>query len=330
MASPVPVSPPVPASCRATPGAAPPALAGLVAHLEAGVLLLLAAPALARGSRLAWVTSLVVCAAAVGVDALAQQAGAGGLLAAAALVALVARVRAFRARLPIRSRVLRLPAGLSAALLVFAAAAAPDLPADVGPSAADRLLALARAAVVPSADSGTALEEWAWAVRVGALLVGASLLAAARPCTRSWTAAPPVDVRRHAEAHGRSSTAPLVALPDTTVVPLLDGRALAGLTVRGGVAVVLGMPVAPSGLEVDALAELHDDCERRGLLPVRLGVDERQRHLAEEWGYRAQRIGVEAFLDPATFTTAGKRRSNVRHSVTRAERDGVDVFAYDA
>jgi lysylphosphatidylglycerol synthetase-like protein (DUF2156 family) len=318
----------------AVPGAAAggtaPALAGQVVHLEAGVLLLLAAPALARGSRLAWAAAIAVCAATVGVDALAQQADAGGLLAAAALAALVVRAAAFRARLPIRSRVLRLPAGLSAALLVFVAAAAPDLPAEGGPSAADRLLALARAAVVPTSGSDPAVEDWAWAVRLGALVVGASLLAAVRPCTRSWAAAPPVDVRRHAEAHGRSSTAPLVALPDTTVVPLLDGRALAGLTVRGGVAVVLGMPVAPSGREVDALAELHDDCERRGLLPVLLGVDERQRHLAEEWGYRAQRIGVEAFLDPATFTTAGKRRSNVRHSVTRAERDGVEVLPYDA
>jgi lysylphosphatidylglycerol synthetase-like protein (DUF2156 family) len=51
--------------------------------------------------------------------------------------------------------------------------------------------------------------------------------------------------------------------------------------------------------------------------------------LSVEAGFAAVKIGEEAFLDVAEFSTEGKHRANVRHSVTRARKEGVTVLRYD-
>ena len=135
--------------------------------------------------------------------------------------------------------------------------------------------------------------------------------------------------RALAERWGRSSTAPLLALPDNDRLPLCDGQALAGLSVRNGVALSLGVPVAPDGLQRRALAEFVRTCETAGWTPALLGLDDAQRRVVTEEGFTALKIGEEAFLDVASFSTDGKRRANVRHSVTRARKDGVVVLRYD-
>lgn len=140
----------------------------------------------------------------------------------------------------------------------------------------------------------------------------------------------PSAVRGFAEERGAASTAPLLALDDVVVLPLCQGRALAGVGLRNAVAVCLGAPVAAPELEVRALHEFVEHCERAGWVPALLAVDDRQRDLARRCGFTTSRIGLEAFLDVASFSLVGKRRANLRHSVARARRDGVVVLRYDS
>ncbi|MGC1207323.1 MAG: phosphatidylglycerol lysyltransferase domain-containing protein [Ornithinimicrobium sp.] len=129
-------------------------------------------------------------------------------------------------------------------------------------------------------------------------------------------------------AHGTASTAPLLALPDNQLLTLCSGAALAAVGVRSGTAVCLGGPVAERGREAEALEEFTAYCEQAGWVPALLGADTTQLDIATGAGYTSLKIGVEAFIDVADFSTAGKRRSNVRHSVSRAGRDGVSVLRY--
>ena len=97
---------------------------------------------------------------------------------------------------------------------------------------------------------------------------------------------------------------------------------------RAGTAVSLGAPVAEPGRESAALEELTTYCERNGWTPALLAADSAQNDRAVAAGYASLRIGVEAVIDVAEFSTAGKRRSNVRHSVSRARREEVTVLPH--
>lgn len=259
-----------------------------------GLALLLAARVLARGSQAAWT---VAAAGSVGVllaEVARERLGLSSVLAAVALLVLVLARPAFRLPAPDR-RVRTVASALAAALLLTQLVLDPGLDG----------LRLALAAV--------------------ALALLCTLRASSR---RPLTG--PARARALAERWGRSSAAPLVALPDNLRVPLCDGDAVAGLAVRNGVTVCLGLPVAPERQRRRALVEFVDVCERTGTTPALIALDEEQRALAAGEGFASVRIGEEAFLDVATFSTVGKRRSNVRHSVTRARKDGVVVVRYDS
>lgn len=135
-------------------------------------------------------------------------------------------------------------------------------------------------------------------------------------------------IREFARRHGTTSTAPLLALPDNQLLSLDGGRAWAAVGVRSGTAVSLGAPVAEPGREQAAVEELTAYCEQSGWTPALLALDDTQKDRARAAGYASLQIGVEAMLDVATFSTAGKRRANIRHSVSRARREDVTVVPY--
>ena len=266
---------------------------GRVVLVALGLVLLLAARVLARGSQAAWT---VAAAGGVGVllaEVARERLGLPSVLAAVTLLVLVLARPAFR--LPV-----------------------PGRQARTGASALAATLLLTQLVLDPGLDG----------LRLGLAAVALALL-----CTlRASSGRPLTDTGRAralAQRWGRSSAAPLVALPDNVRVPLCGGDAVAGLAVRNGVTVCLGLPVAPERQRRRALVELVDVCERTGTTPALLALDEEQRELAAAEGFASLRIGEEAFLDVATFSTVGKRRSNVRHSVTRARKDGVVVVRYD-
>lgn len=308
-------------------------LTGRVVLAQAGVLLLVTARLLARGSRGAWTLATVSSGAVLAADLLRERLTTAGALAAATLVALLATRRAFRLQFSSGRRLRRLsvPAAAAAGLGTFAVSAYAELDAETG-APGGRLLRIVRTLVfAPGGVDGeqAAVEAYVVGLRVGFALVLLTLLWALRRDTRGLLAGRDA-ARELAERHGTSSAAPLLALPDNSRLPLCQGRALAGLAVRNGVAVSLGLPVAPHDLEQQALVEFVEQCEVSGWTPALLALDERQRGVAAAAGFSAQKIGEEALLDVPGFSTAGKRRANVRHSVARARRDGVEVVRYGA
>ena len=313
-----------------TPGSL---LAGRVVLVQAGLLLLLTARLLGRGSRGAW---SVATASSVGVlvaEVLRERLGPAGVLAGLSLVLLLSTRSAYQLRFTAgrRSRRLLVPAVAATGLVAFALVAYAELDALTG-SSGGRVSQILRTLVFAPGGidvEQTAVEAYVIALRAGAVLVLVALVWALRRDRRDLLAGREA-ARELAERYGRSSTAPLLALPDNARLPLVGGQALAGLAVRNGVAISLGLPVAPDGQEQAALVELVHHCEQAGWTPALLALDDRQRALAQAQGFAAQKIGEEAFLDLAGFNTVGKRRSNVRHSVTRARKDGVTVVRYDA
>lgn len=307
-------------------------LAGRAVLVQSGLVLLLTARLLARGSRGAWTLATAGSAAVVLAEALRERLGPAGVLAGISLLLLLATRSAYRLRFSRGRRAKRLyvPAVTLAGLAAFAVTAYAELDALAG-STSSRSGQVLRTLVFATGgiqNEQGAVEAYVVGLRVGAALVLVALGWALRR-DRSGLATGAAAARTLAERHGRASTAPLLALPDNARLPLCEGRALAGLAVHHGVALSLGLPVGPEELEQAALVELVQHCESAGWTPALLALDERQREVAAAQGFAAQKIGEEAFIDVAGFSTAGKRRANVRHSVTRARKDGVIVLRYD-
>lgn len=317
-----------------TSGGLAPVLSGRTAAVELGVVLLMAARSLARGSRAAWVLATAVAAVTAAVSLVQLRPSTTGIVSLAALATLVATRSAFRLRWPPGVRTpLLLTAGLLGGLVLYGVVAYTEID-QLSPAGGSR-----RAGVVlrtmlflpGGVDSDPALiTAYAASLRIGLLgLLAAAAWAVWRSSVAARRPETPADVRRFVEEHGASSTAPLLALPDNALLPLCRGRALAGVGVRNGVAVCLGGPVAPVDVETEALAELIVHCERAGWTPALLAVDDRQRALAAAAGFSALQVGVEAVLDVSSFSMVGKRRANLRHSVSRARREGLSVLRYD-
>lgn len=312
-------------------GSRGPLLTGRVAAVELGFVLLVVARGLSRGSRSAWLLAVAGTAMGGVVGLVDGRVTLTGVLSVVALAVLVATRGAYRLNRHGRLRTWWLPAGLAAALLAFAVVGYAEIDQLAPAPLATRLAVIGRTMLfLPGGvdREQAAVEAYAAALRVGLIAVLAALIWSLRSRARS-TAGGRDDTRRFVCEHGTASTAPLLALPDNTLLSLCSGDALAAVGVSGGTAVCLGGPVAVRGQERDALAEFTAYCERAGWTPALLAADSAQREVAVAAGYTSLQIGVEAVLDVSTFSTAGKRRSNVRHSVSRARREGVSVIRYD-
>ncbi len=300
--------------------------------MEIGALLLVVGRALLRGSRTAWALATGAVAIAALLPLLRGSVTVTEMLSLAALLLLLATRRAYRLRPPRRERRWWLPpAVLFAGLLLFAAVGYAEIDQGAGASDTSRLSVIARTMLFLPGGVDQELkrvEAYAIALRVGLFIVLVVFLAALRRRIHEDGTARDT-VRDFVLRNGRSSTAPLLALPDNLLLPLCSGEALAAVGIRGGVAVCLGAPVCVPGREQESLAELTHYCEEAGLTPALLGANTVQRDLARAAGYAVLQIGVEAVLDVASFSTSGKRRANVRHSVSRARREGVAVVRYE-
>ena len=102
-----------------------------------------------------------------------------------------------------------------------------------------------------------------------------------------------------------------------------DARAAVAYRVRGGFAVTLGGPFGPDRDAETVGRDFVDFCERHGWAPVFYSVDEADRTRLEPLGWPRLQVAEEAFLDPTTWTPAGKKRQDVRTATNRAEREGV-------
>lgn len=303
-----------------------------MASVELGLLLLLIARKLSQGSRSTWILAVFLVSLTWLVSMSGGHITITTVVSLLALASLVATRTSYQLHRPGRRYSTWWGvAAVSGGLLLFAAVRFAQIDTALADaSLSERVSMLIRTTLfLPGGldRESASFEALSMALRVGLIFVFIGTFFAFRPRAQVNNADRDATLEWVRE-HGKSPTAPLLALPDNMLLTLCDGKALAAVGVRSGTAVCLRGPVAHDGLDAKALSEFTEHCEHAGWVPAMLGSDTRQRDLAAEAGYASLKIGVEAIIDVATFSTVGKRRSNVRHSVTRAGKEGVTVLLY--
>ncbi|HEX8034126.1 MAG TPA: phosphatidylglycerol lysyltransferase domain-containing protein [Ktedonobacterales bacterium] len=95
-----------------------------------------------------------------------------------------------------------------------------------------------------------------------------------------------------------------------------------------GVPVILGDPIGPEEeLEPLMLAFLAH-CRRQDWPVAIWQASPRLAQSCRQWNLHTYKMGEEAFVDAGTFSTEGKAGAPVRHSVTRAKRDGISIYCW--
>lgn len=305
---------------------------GRLASVELGFVLVLIARKLSQGSQSTWRLAVALTALGPLVTAAQGHLSLTSLASGVACLALLATGSSYRLRRPGRRySTWWVVAGVAGGLLLFATVRFAQIDAALEEATlVQRVSMLTRTTLfLPGGldQESPTYEALAAALRVGLVVVLIGTFSSLRP-RRAPGGADRDATAQFAFDHGTSPTAPLIALPDNLLLPLCSGRALAAVGVHSGTAVCLGGPVAERGYAAEALGEFTAYCEQAGWVPALLGSDTTQRDVAADAGYASLKIGVEAVLDIANFSTAGKRRSNVRHSVSRAAREGVTVLPY--
>jgi lysylphosphatidylglycerol synthetase-like protein (DUF2156 family) len=125
---------------------------------------------------------------------------------------------------------------------------------------------------------------------------------------------------------GREPLSPFLLGPDRDVVELPTGG-VTGVRRIGRYAVMATEPAAPPGTEDATLDALLDFLARRDLLPVFAGVADAEPFRRR--GLLARPMLDEAIVRLADFSLAGKRRANIRHSVSTARRFGLEVVPFE-
>jgi phosphatidylglycerol lysyltransferase len=128
------------------------------------------------------------------------------------------------------------------------------------------------------------------------------------------------------ERFGRSSVSPFILGPDRTGIRLRHG--VAGYLRQGRWAVMATGPAAVPGREVDAVGELLARLRNLRLRPLFAAVVDPTPY--EAHGLVSRPVAEDAVIELKDFSLAGKRRANIRHSVTSARRAGLRVVPWSA
>ncbi len=106
---------------------------------------------------------------------------------------------------------------------------------------------------------------------------------------------------------------------------LPDGRAVVAYRVVNGVAFTTSDPIGPDGAIPEAIAQFARFCDDNGWIPVFYSVHERVRLLCDGMGWQSIAVGDETVIRPGEWRTEGKRWQDIRSSINRAEREGVQA-----
>ena len=121
---------------------------------------------------------------------------------------------------------------------------------------------------------------------------------------------------------GATSVSPFTLGPDREVHGLASGG-LVGFVPRGRWAVMAGDPIAPPGQAQSTLDEALAVVERRRLRPMIVAAASPAPYV--ERGLWTEPIADDALIDLTTFSLAGGRMANLRHSVAAGRRTGLRV-----
>ncbi|WP_371812042.1 bifunctional lysylphosphatidylglycerol flippase/synthetase MprF [Frigoribacterium sp. CFBP 8766] len=92
-----------------------------------------------------------------------------------------------------------------------------------------------------------------------------------------------------------------------------------------GVALTVSDPVSSETEAAETIRRFARWCSTQALVPAFYSVHERHLGTFAELGWNVTPVAEEAVLDLAGFTTAGKKRQDLRTAVNRASRDGVEA-----
>ncbi len=134
--------------------------------------------------------------------------------------------------------------------------------------------------------------------------------------------------RSIAARYGSGALLPYQLGEDKFVFEPADTESFVVYGLAGRTAVVLGGQVGPKWEAATVLREFVEHCRRRDRIPVVYQATPEGRRVLSDAGFRTFKVGEEAVIDLAAFDLAGSRRANLRHTVTRCRRDGVDFRWY--
>lgn len=289
------------------------------------------AVALRRGKRLAWWLAVATFTSGLIAQALLLGHPVGALVAAVCLLFLAADRVSYRTRSDVQWRrrfVILLVVGLVAALVesVVGLVASGEWgreafdPGDFLVSVVSWFAFGDPASTIP-VGPGAVIALLPLAARLPVVL---GLFGLLQPCRES-----PLDpaLREHAERvtrrFGRGALLPFQLGRDKLrfTLPGSDGSVVYGRA--GRMAVVLGDPIGPEGEAWRVFDGFLEECALTDHVPCVYQASSSARPTLIAAGFRTFRIGREAIIDLASFSLAGSRRANLRHTVTRAQRGGV-------
>lgn len=95
--------------------------------------------------------------------------------------------------------------------------------------------------------------------------------------------------------------------------------------VHGAVAVTLGAAIGPDSARTEVAREFVEFCGGNGWTPVFYSVNECASVSLAELGWQRLPVAEEAILNPLTWTSAGKKRQDVRTATNRARRENLSA-----
>ncbi len=104
-----------------------------------------------------------------------------------------------------------------------------------------------------------------------------------------------------------------------------SGDAAIAFVVIGEIALTVSEPLCRAEDRGAAIREFAEDCERRGWTAVFYAVHEEFVQHFAAMGWSTVRVGEEAILDTADWTLSGKSKQDIRTSINRADRAGIEA-----
>jgi len=159
------------------------------------------------------------------------------------------------------------------------------------------------------------------------LILGYGVIEVLRPvrCARSLLRQERARVYAVVHRYGKLATTHFALGRDKSYFWSETGQTLMAYRVVKSVALVLGDPMGPEEEHGSLLQAFLAFCRRQDWPVAWYQASERMRQLGQEQGLHSIKVGEEAIIDAAFFTLQGKRGAPVRHSVTRAGREGLSA-----
>jgi phosphatidylglycerol lysyltransferase len=134
--------------------------------------------------------------------------------------------------------------------------------------------------------------------------------------------------RAIADQYGCGALLPFQLGEDKLVFSPADASGLVVYGLAGRTAIVLGDLIGPAESASKVFGDFLANCHKLDRMPVVYQASSLGRATLIGAGYRPFKVGEEALIDLSTFDTTGPRRANLRHTITRCRKDGVEFRWY--